>query len=181
MGVKRGIFVYYYPGDLLESYMLRSYWTSNRICEEFCLQALITAAMFLLPLPFAPHFPHFSMPSCDSYSLITSPKHPRHPLLQIKQTLPKQPIRPAKPLPRPIPFIKRINTLVNQPQSSRRTDELCERDLDFGGGGGREDAHDAGHGPRVAEGDVWAANPDIHVRESWNFGEWGRKRGQTRL
>jgi hypothetical protein len=28
---------------------------------------------------------------------------------------------------------------------------------------------------------VWAADPDIHVRESWNFGDWGRKRGQTRL
>jgi len=181
MGVKRGIFVYYYPGEWLESYTLRSYWNSNRICEELSLQALNTAAMSLLPLHVAPYFPHFSMTSCDSYLLITNPKHHRHPLLQIKQTLPKQPIRPAKPLPRPIPCIKRINTLMDQPQSSRRTDELFERGLDFGGGGGREDAYDASHGPRVAEGDVWAADPDIHVRESWDLGEWGRKMGQTRL
>jgi hypothetical protein len=70
---------------------------------------------------------------------------------------------------------------MNQPQSSRRADELFERSLDFGGGGGREDSHDASHGPRVAKGDVRAADPDIHVRESWDFGEWRRKRGQTRL
>jgi hypothetical protein len=28
---------------------------------------------------------------------------------------------------------------------------------------------------------VRAADPDIHIRESWDFGEWGRRRGQTRL
>jgi hypothetical protein len=28
---------------------------------------------------------------------------------------------------------------------------------------------------------MWAADPDIYVRESWDFGELGRKMGQTRL
>lgn len=79
-------------------------------------------------------------------------------IFQIQDHLAEQSIRPGEPRPGPITDVPRIDTLVNQTQAVGAADQLAEFVSDLGVVAGREDPHDRGHGPGVAEGDVGTAD-----------------------